>query len=207
MSKHWGVMMSTKDRREREKEQRRQTIIDAARDVIRIDGFDGVSMDKVAEKAELSKGALYLYFKNKDELLTEIFWAKAEEMIAKIENLIESNNDLPTTICKCVEYSFELYNEEEHFFRYLHQAMLGSCSDIFKKQTSTVMHFHVRLNELGTRMFTRFDKETLNCSPEQAHIALTGLVRSFLAHKFVGIYTGELNAKFLTGIFLKGVLK
>lgn len=63
--------MGIKERKEREKEQRKQTIVDAAEKIFFSKGIDNATMDDVAEKAELSKGTLYLYFKNKDEL----FWA------------------------------------------------------------------------------------------------------------------------------------
>ncbi len=56
------------ERKEREKEQRRQDIIDAAEKVFFSKGVVESTMDDVAEEAELSKGTLYLYFQNKEEL-------------------------------------------------------------------------------------------------------------------------------------------
>lgn len=55
-------------RREREKLQRRNSIIDAAQKRFFGRGFDGVSMDEIAGDLELSKPALYRYFKNKESL-------------------------------------------------------------------------------------------------------------------------------------------
>ena len=63
--------MGIAERREREKEQRKNDIIDAAEKVFFSKGLDLATMDDVAAEAELSKGTLYLYFKNKEEL----FWA------------------------------------------------------------------------------------------------------------------------------------
>ena len=60
--------MSISDRREREKIQRRNTIIDAAEKLFFSKGFANTTMDEVAEIVELSKGTLYLYFKSKEEL-------------------------------------------------------------------------------------------------------------------------------------------
>ncbi len=64
--------MATTDRRQREKEQRRKEIIDTAEKLFYSKGFDNVSMDKIAESVELSKGSLYLHFKNKDSLFFAI---------------------------------------------------------------------------------------------------------------------------------------
>ena len=60
--------MGIAERRWREKEQRRNTIMDAAERVFFAKGADNATMDEVAETAELSKGLLYHYFKNKHDL-------------------------------------------------------------------------------------------------------------------------------------------
>ena len=64
--------MGIKERREREKENRRQGIIDAAEKVFFAKGLEAATMDEIAEEAELSKGTLYLYFKSKEELYLQI---------------------------------------------------------------------------------------------------------------------------------------
>lgn len=60
--------MATTDRKEREKEQRRKAIVDAAESLFFSKGYDNVSMDEIAKEAELGKGTLYLYFKDKESL-------------------------------------------------------------------------------------------------------------------------------------------
>lgn len=52
-------------RKQRERAARRELILDAAEDVISGKGFDNATMDEIAERAEVGKGTLYLYFKNK----------------------------------------------------------------------------------------------------------------------------------------------
>lgn len=64
--------MGTEERKAREKERRRNNIIDAAEKVIFDKGLDQATMEEIAEQAELSKGTLYLYFKNKNELYMAI---------------------------------------------------------------------------------------------------------------------------------------
>jgi len=60
--------MSVADRKEREKQQRRNDIIDAAEKQFFRKGFDGVSMDDIARELELSKPTIYLYFRDKESL-------------------------------------------------------------------------------------------------------------------------------------------
>ena len=60
--------MGITERREREKLQRHNDILDAAEKIFFSEGIDKATMDDVAAEAELSKGTLYLYFKSKQEL-------------------------------------------------------------------------------------------------------------------------------------------
>jgi len=64
--------MGITERREREKEQRRNDIVDAAERIFFNKGWEIATMDDVAEEAELSKGTLYLYFKSKEDLYLAI---------------------------------------------------------------------------------------------------------------------------------------
>jgi len=49
-------------------ERKRQSIIKAARIVFESRGYDGTTISDVAQRANISVGAVYLYFKNKEEL-------------------------------------------------------------------------------------------------------------------------------------------
>jgi AcrR family transcriptional regulator len=60
------------ERRERERERRRSDIIDAAEEVFFSKGVAQATMDDVADRAELSKGTLYLYFGSKEDLYLAI---------------------------------------------------------------------------------------------------------------------------------------
>lgn len=61
--------MGTKERKERERGQRRREILAAARDLVLKEGPAAVTMDRVAEAAELAKGTLYLYFASRADLV------------------------------------------------------------------------------------------------------------------------------------------
>jgi TetR/AcrR family transcriptional regulator len=64
--------MSITDRREREKQMRRESIIDAAEKLFFAKGIAPTTMDEIAEAAELSKGTIYIYFKSKEEIFLAI---------------------------------------------------------------------------------------------------------------------------------------
>ena len=59
-------------RRQREREQRLETILGAARKLFAGEGYHKASMEKLADTAEVSVGTLYFYFKNKVDLLVKL---------------------------------------------------------------------------------------------------------------------------------------
>jgi len=67
--------MGIKERQERDREAVRRAILDAARELFVTEGFQNVSIRKIAERIEYSPAAIYGYFPSKDD----IFFALAEE--------------------------------------------------------------------------------------------------------------------------------
>ncbi len=64
--------MGVKERRERVKSETRDKILDAARELFVTEGYEGVSMRRVADKIEYSPTAIYVHFKDKAELFREL---------------------------------------------------------------------------------------------------------------------------------------
>jgi AcrR family transcriptional regulator len=60
------------ERREEEKERRRSEFLDAAESLYAQEGWEAVTMDQVARKARLSRALVYIYFRDKDDLLFAI---------------------------------------------------------------------------------------------------------------------------------------
>src|ERR1044071_1909494 len=67
--------MGIKERQGRDREAVRRAILDAARDLFVREGYQNVSIRKIAERIEYSPAAIYGYFPSKDD----IFFALAEE--------------------------------------------------------------------------------------------------------------------------------
>lgn len=77
--------MGIEERKQRERERRRQNIINAAETVFSHYSFEASTMDNVAAEAELSKGTLYLYFKNKQELCMAIVSRSIAALLAELK--------------------------------------------------------------------------------------------------------------------------
>jgi AcrR family transcriptional regulator len=64
--------MGTKQRRDREREEMRTKILDAARELFAAEGYEAVSMRRIADAIEYSPTAIYAHFKDKAELMREL---------------------------------------------------------------------------------------------------------------------------------------
>jgi AcrR family transcriptional regulator len=81
--------MGVVERREREKQEIREKILDAARKLFVSEGYEGVSMRKVAEAIEYSPTAIYLHFANKEELFMELCHADYQRLAVSFASLAE----------------------------------------------------------------------------------------------------------------------
>ncbi len=64
--------MGVEERRERERQQRKRDILDAAKTLLVKKGIDDTSVNRIAKESELGIGTIYFYFKNKEEIFAEI---------------------------------------------------------------------------------------------------------------------------------------
>ena len=78
--------MGIQERKNRQKQLLRQEILDAAREMFVREGYEGVSMRKIADRIEYSPTTIYHYFDDKSDLLSEII----SETFAKLNQQMES---------------------------------------------------------------------------------------------------------------------
>ena len=85
--------MSVKERRTREKEQLRRQILSAARELFVNEGYENVSMRKIADKIEYSPTTIYLYFKDKADLLDSVCKETLLSLLNTLELLKKDKSD------------------------------------------------------------------------------------------------------------------
>ena len=78
--------MGTKERQDRERQAVTASILTAARDLFVAEGYQSVSIRKIAERIEYSPAAIYSYFASKDD----IFLALAEEGFHRLDAKVHS---------------------------------------------------------------------------------------------------------------------
>ncbi len=86
--------MGVKERREREKSETRDKILDAARELFVNEGYEGVSMRKVAEMIEYSPTAIYVHFADKEELFRELCHQDYARLAQVFQSSVMSNEPI-----------------------------------------------------------------------------------------------------------------
>jgi TetR/AcrR family transcriptional regulator len=134
MSKRESSNNPTRSRREREKQQRKGSIVDAAQRRFFEAGFDDVSMDEIAGDLELSKPALYRYFKNKESLYMAVV---LRGMTLLRDKLSDAVNKEKTGLDKVSGYlnalCFDYVPKHADYYRVITVAREQRFMDLFKR--------------------------------------------------------------------------
>ena len=112
--------MASKDRIEREKaqlkEKRKKEILEASEELFLKKGFPGTTISDIAEACELTNGAIYLYFKNKNEIIL-IIMTKISNRFADLL-LHEDRRDAPPI--ERIERLLNVYKKTYMEFNHYH---------------------------------------------------------------------------------------
>lgn len=109
----------TARRREREREARRQLILDVAKDVFAERGFLGTTVEEIAARCELAVGTLYRYFQSKEELYVSLLF-DAMEMFREGIDAARGSGAPPDEQLRAVwRFFYDFYHEQPEYYRAL----------------------------------------------------------------------------------------
>ncbi len=81
-------------RRTRDTEHTRQQILDAASELFIQSGYEAISVRKIAARAKLSHGTIYIHFKDKDDLLYQASEEQFSRLMSRLQRLPRSREPL-----------------------------------------------------------------------------------------------------------------
>ena len=117
--------MGVAERRKREKEARRESAIDAAMAIYEEEGYHAITMEKIAERSELSRAALYLYFKSKEEILISGIMSHADYFAGLLQELYDNRETFQEDLLEKLWECFQKFYEQDPVaftaWQYLHE--------------------------------------------------------------------------------------
>lgn len=114
--------MNVENRREREKQERRESILDAAEVVFFDKGYERCSMEEIAKTAQLSRALLYVYFKDKAAIMRAITLRASEALLVRFTDAIASAEVGLDQICNIGYAYYHFSVEQTDYFDALTQA-------------------------------------------------------------------------------------
>lgn len=89
-------------------------IIDAAVIVIAENGYHQAQVSKIAKQAGVADGTIYLYFKNKEDILISLFQDKMGYFVEKIEEEIAGKETAAEKLLTLIENHFKMLADDPH---------------------------------------------------------------------------------------------
>jgi AcrR family transcriptional regulator len=83
---------------------RRDAILEAALDEFSARGFEAARLDDVAKRADVAKGTIYLYFKDKEDLFQELIRSKMTPVVGTIETALATDLPLRVIVDQVIEF-------------------------------------------------------------------------------------------------------
>lgn len=110
--------------RNKVKEIRRQAVLKAARKLFFEKGFKDVTVESIAKKANVSKGAVYLYFKSKDEIYTQILLTDVDRHQKQMIAILKEGGPAFESLMRIAQSYIDFFMEDRELFRILMTYML-----------------------------------------------------------------------------------
>jgi len=110
-------MVCESKRKEMIKEVTKRIIYIAVINIINDEGYASVTMDKVAEVAGIAKGTIYAYFKNKEELMREVFEDSLHPLTETIDDILLGNKSPEEKLSDMATAMLKYFDENDKFFR------------------------------------------------------------------------------------------
>ncbi|MBE9547709.1 MAG: TetR/AcrR family transcriptional regulator [Proteobacteria bacterium] len=126
--------MGLEERKKKEKEQRRKTILKAARKQFFEKGFNPVTVASIARKAELSKGTIYLYFKSKEEIYAQILLSDIDKFHERISSVFQEGKGASEMLLDFSDIYIDYFLADRELFRILMVFMLRNDSMDFSEE-------------------------------------------------------------------------
>ena len=116
--------MVFEEKRKKEKENRKNTILRAARRLFFDRGFKSVTVDNIAAKSEVSKGSIYLCFESKEEIYAQILISDNIALYERIKNFSATEASASQLLLEFAWIYVDYFLNDNELFRILMTFML-----------------------------------------------------------------------------------
>jgi AcrR family transcriptional regulator len=182
------MIVGIKQRRERERETTRQAILQAALEIATEEGWQAVTIRKVAERIEYSPSAIYKYFEDKEEILHTLLRQGFQQMLIALEH-IAAHEQRPTE--RLLQIAAAYWDFARHHPT-LYQLMFDLKGNLHEVQEAKASFLLVRTAIEEWSQANEVQMDNLDRAVDILWAVMHGFVALTLAQY---IYGGPANAK------------
>ncbi len=167
--------MGVKERKEREKAQRSNNILEAARSIFESKGFLNTTLQDVAQEAEISVGLIYRYFQSKEDIFASLALKGAEKFDSDLNAVLKKHRSsrkksaVSEVLYQIVLLFFDFYGPYGEYFDMLHYSYKGMKKIQIHSSTLTRL-MSITLNSIDK--LTRFIVESPDFRAQEEDDAL-----------------------------------
>ena len=123
-------------RKARRQQERRGVLLTAARAVLARQGVVGLTMEAVATEADVSKPAVFYYFRTKEELVGELAVEQLEAEVAVLEAAVAGADSGVAALAALARAKVDFYAEDLDAFRvaYLWPQLIGLAPELLRQR-------------------------------------------------------------------------
>ena len=156
----------------------RKAIQEAVVNLVTRTGTRKVTMDQVAAEAGMSKGCIYIYFRNKKELLESVKAASFKPLGDQVQEILKGSLAPNHKIESIVYQLFSYFDENRGLFRFLLEEREIAQSQAMRQKNSRYRNFVERIAKVlddgvATGMFRHMDSKKVASIFIEAMIAMT----------------------------------
>ncbi|HSQ85763.1 MAG TPA: TetR/AcrR family transcriptional regulator [Desulfobacterales bacterium] len=156
----------------------RKAIQEAVVNLVTRTGTRKVTMDQVAAEAGMSKGCLYIHFRNKKELLESVKTASFKPLVDQVQEILKGSLSPNQKIESIVYQLFSYFDENRGLFRFLLEEREIAQSQAKRQKNSRYRNFVERIAKVlddgvATGMFRHMDSKKVASIFIEAMIAMT----------------------------------
>lgn len=123
-------------------------IIDAAVVVIAENGYHHAQVSKIAKQAGVADGTIYLYFKNKEDILISVFQEKMGLFVENLKKIISDGTTSSEKLLKMVENHFRVLATDHHLAIVTQLELRQSNKEIRMKINEVLKEYLMLLDDI-----------------------------------------------------------
>lgn len=186
-----SYIMTIEKRREREIEEMRELILSAASDIIASEGFDKLSIRKIAKKIEYSPSIIYHCFNDKEEILNNVMQRGYKKIVAAVSHINMKNASPEERLIEMTKnYIKSALNMPDEFMA----AQLNKSKEALKHTSSLFKGASKEKPALSALcqclqdmyMDKEVDEDTVELTAQMIAVSTLGLIMKLTVEKDIG---------------------